>query len=163
MQPKVTSVLILLVMQNFSIEIEKVNNIVNNFVEKLYGHYPVGRDKLYQFTMAILCKAKGECRFLLNIIEEFKIYNIDFELIENIIEDIRETKKARQLFFVDVLEDNSEMMYIADSLSLLQQHLRTCFQHNIYFVPLQSELIPNNMKLYYGHVDMGVHVIIYKL
>lgn len=99
-------------MQNFSIEIEKVNNIVNNFVEKLYGHYPVGRDKLYQFTMAILCKAKGECRFLLNIIEEFKIYNIDFELIENIIEDIREICKSNIGTILPICADSLLQKYV---------------------------------------------------
>ena len=79
------------------------------------------------------------------------------------IEDIRETKKARQLFFVDLYEDNSEMMFIADSLSQMQQHLRTCFQHNVWFIPLQSELIPSNIKVYYGHVNLSLHVILYRL
>lgn len=99
-------------MQSFSIEIEKVNNIVNSFVEKLYGNYPVGRDRIYQYTMAILCKAKGECRLLPNIEEEFKIYDIDFKLIEGIIADIREICKSNIGTILPLCADSLLQKYV---------------------------------------------------
>ena len=69
---------------------EKVNHIVGKFVDMLYGNYPIDRYRILQYTMALLCKAKGECLTLSKVDNEYENYGIPLLTIDTFINDIRE-------------------------------------------------------------------------
>ena len=64
---------------------EKVNHIVGKFVDMLYGNYPIDRYRILQYTMALLCKAKGECLTLSKVDNEYENYGIPLLTIDTFI------------------------------------------------------------------------------
>lgn len=70
--------------------LKKVIKILDAFVNILYTRCAVDRYRILQYTMAILCKAKGECRVLSKVDSEFEIYGIDSKVINDTIRDIQE-------------------------------------------------------------------------
>lgn len=77
-------------MFSFEDALKKVNGIVDSFVELLYCNYPVDRYRIIQYAMALLCKAKGECRVLNKVDSEFSVYGIDAKNITDTVCEIRE-------------------------------------------------------------------------
>ena len=69
---------------------KKVNQIIDGFVNTLYGNHPIDRYRIMQYAMAVLCKAKGECPVLSKVDHEFEIYGIDSKVINDTIRDIQE-------------------------------------------------------------------------
>lgn len=77
-------------MLSFEDASKKVNGIVDSFVELLYYRYSIDRYRIIQYAMAVLCKAKGECRVLNNVDSEFSVYGIDDQIIADTVRNIRE-------------------------------------------------------------------------
>ena len=68
----------------------KVNQIIDDFVNTLYGNHPIDRYRIMQYAMAVLCKAKDDCHELSKLDYEFEVYGIDPNSIEVTICKIRE-------------------------------------------------------------------------
>lgn len=76
-------------MSNFLDACDKVCNDIYDFMTRLYNR-GVSRDRVLQFAMAILCKAKGKCDVLTAVESELEIYDVNAVDINNIVASIQE-------------------------------------------------------------------------
>lgn len=79
-------------MVKFADEKEKVNKIIDGFILKMKRRalYPITEDRIYQYAMAILCRAKGESRVMTKVdisLDELSAYS---RWTDDIIKEIRE-------------------------------------------------------------------------
>lgn len=82
-------------MANISETIEKVCDIVYDFMTKLYM-VGINRDKGMQFAMSILCEAKGKCDFYTHVKQELSEYSlINTNDLDFLVADIRNICKEK--------------------------------------------------------------------